>query len=208
MECGLVPGEMGLQPFEKWSLQSISTQFATQHSAHVWSRTGTHLQSWGSVCRCGPRGTCRLAAYLAISVPLPQRALCDWPAGISWVSLLAPQRRLDHSWKGEWRWNRQIVISAFFSHINMDTQASLKSCHLSFVAASLPQHISCVPHEVAVLSHTGGKAFPTYTCAGGDLLFLKAEIFWDVETFRCQVRVKVPVLLSRHWRCFHRVTKY
>lgn len=65
--------------------------------AHVWSHCGTHLRSWGSVSRCGPRGTCRLAAYPAISVPLPQRALCDWPAGTSWVSLLAPQRRLDHS---------------------------------------------------------------------------------------------------------------
>lgn len=75
-------------------------QHTFQHSAHVWSRSGTHLRSWGSVCRCGPRGTCRLAACPAISVPLPQRALCDWPAGTSWVSLLAPQRRLDHSWKG------------------------------------------------------------------------------------------------------------
>lgn len=96
-------------------VKSAKYQHTFWHSVHVWSRSGTHLRSWGSVCRCGPGGTCRLAAYPAISVPLLQRALCDWPAETSWVSLLAPQQRLDHSWKGGVKM-KQIVISAFFPY--------------------------------------------------------------------------------------------
>lgn len=59
----------------------------------IFRMFGTHLQSWDSACHCGLRDTCQPVAYLAILVPLLQKALCGWLAGTSWESPRALQQR-------------------------------------------------------------------------------------------------------------------